>query len=129
MEKVAFTPAGFKQLESQLYQLSDSALLAEANAILADYITWADEHIILNDAQISYLNSLDDFFIASLASKAAIAFVNRLPLNLVLPEYYGNDEEGRGKWFEDASTIIANNTPGEQVTATGELIYNFIIPE
>ncbi|WP_313491946.1 MULTISPECIES: hypothetical protein [Sphingobacterium] len=129
MEKVAFTPEGFKQLEAQLYDLSDSELLDEANAILADYITWADEHIILNTAQISYLNSLDNLFIASLASKAAIAFVNRLPINLVLPDDYDDEEEGRGKWFFDNSTISANNTSGEPVVATGELIYTFVIPE
>ncbi|WP_298938720.1 hypothetical protein [uncultured Dysgonomonas sp.] len=126
MEKVAFTPAGFKQLETQLHELSDSALLAEANAVLADYISWADDHIIFSTAQISYLNGLDSFFIATLASNAAIAFVNRLPLNLVLPDDY-DEEEGRGKWFLDSSTITASNTPGEPAHATGELIYTFEI--
>ncbi len=128
MEKVAFTPSGFKQLETQLYELSDSDLLAEANAVLADYISWADNHIILNTAQISYLNGLDPLFIASLASKAAIAFVNRLPLNLVLPADYDADEdEGRGKWFLDSSTITASSSPDSSVQATGELIYEFEI--
>lgn len=122
MEKVAFTPSGFKQLEAQLYELSDSALLVEANAVSADYIAWADNHIILSTAQINYLNGLDAFFIAALASKAAIAFVNRLPLNLV---YSAEEEEGRGKWFLDSSTILTSNSPGEPVEATGELIYTF----
>ena len=127
MEKVDFSPTGFKDLESQLYELDDTALLAEANAVLANYITWVDEHVILSAAQISYLESLDSFFIASLASKAAITFVNRLPLNLVLPVNYelANEEEGRGKWFLDKSTVAASAAPGEQVVATGELIYEF----
>ncbi len=129
MEKVAFSPLGFKQLEEQLHQLTDIELIAEADAVLADYITWAEEHIILSPAQLNYLNSLDNFFIASLASNAAVAFINRLPLNLVLPDDYDDEEEGRGKWFFDSSTIAVNNTPDEQVMATGELIYTFVIPD
>jgi hypothetical protein len=126
MEKVAFSQAGFKQLESHLYELNDTALKAEANAVLADYITWVDDHVILDTAQIVYLQSLDNIFIASLAAKAATAFVNRLPLNLVLPPDYNQaDEEKRGKWFLDSSTIAASATPGEPVSATGELIYEF----
>lgn len=131
MEKVEFSPMGFKDLQSQLYELSDTALLAEANAVLSNYITWVDEHVILSAAQISYLESLDSFFIASLASKAAITFVNRLPLNLVLPANYSqtNKEEGRGKWFLDKSTLAASAAPGKPVTANGELIYEFEFEE
>ncbi|MNJ95306.1 hypothetical protein D3C87_130160 [compost metagenome] len=127
MEKVTFTPNGFKQLETQLYALSDTDLSDQANSVLADYITWVDDHIILNALQINYLNGLDALFVASLASNAAIALVNRLPLNLVLPDDYDEESEGRGKWFLDSSTIEVSNTPGEPVTATGELIYTFEI--
>ncbi|OJV55359.1 MAG: hypothetical protein BGO31_20740 [Bacteroidetes bacterium 43-16] len=127
MTKVEFSPAGFKDLEAQLHALDDNALNAEATAVMSDYIDWADNHIILSAAQLSYLQGLDRFFVASLASKAAIAFVNRLPLNLVLPVDYEQDDEneGRGKWFLDSSTIAASNTPGASVQATGELIYEF----
>lgn len=127
MAKVEFSPAGFKDLETQLYELSDVALQSEADAVLADYIDWVDNHVQLSTAQISYLQSLDGYFIASLAAKAAITFVNRLPLNLVLPTNYNEaeQEEGRGKWFLDKSTVAVSNAPGEPVTATGELIYEF----
>lgn len=125
MDKVEFSPQGFKQLETQLYALNDVALQAEANAVLSDYISWVKSHFILDPDQINYLNQLDPVFIASLASKASIAFLNRLPLNLVLPDQYESASEGRGKWFLDSSTIVASNIPGETVTATGELIYEF----
>lgn len=126
MEKVEFSQAGFKDLESQLYELNDSALQMEANAVLSDYIGWVDDHVVLDATQITYLQSLDNIFIASLAANAATAFINRLPLNLVLPPNYNQaDEEKRGKWFLDASTIVASATPGEPVSANGELIYEF----
>lgn len=127
MTKVAFSPAGFKDLETQLYKLSAIELQIEADAVFNNYIDWVDNHVQLSTAQISYLQSLDAFFIASLAAKAAITFVNRLPLNLVLPANYSaaNEEEGRGKWFLDKSTVAASNAPGEPVVATGALIYEF----
>lgn len=127
MVKVEFSPDGFKQLEAQLYDLQDSSLYTEADAVLLDYIDWVKEHVLLNTDQVSYLESLDPLFIASLASNASIAFRNRLPLNLVLPEDYSTAQasEGRGKWFLDSSTITASNMPGEHITASGELIYEF----
>lgn len=124
MEKVPFSPQGFKQLETQLYALDDNALQTEADAVLADYIDWADNHIILTAAQISYLQGLDSLFIASLAANAAIAFINRLPLNLVYPDDGGTVQKG-GKWFLDRSTIVPSNSPGNPLEATGELIYEF----
>lgn len=48
MEKVPFSSSSFKQLEVQLYSLSDTALQVEANAILADYIGWVDDYVILS---------------------------------------------------------------------------------
>lgn len=127
MVKVEFSPVGFKQLEAQLYDLQDSALHTEADAVLLNFIDWVKNHVILSTAQVHYLQSLDPLFIASLASNASIAFRNRLPLNLVLPEDYStaHASEGRGKWFLDSSTIVATNRPGANVTATGELIYEF----
>lgn len=131
MTKVEFSPAGFKDLETQLYELSDIDLQSEADAVLVNYIDWVDNHVQLSTAQITYLQSLDAYFIASLAVKAAITFVNRLPLNLVLPTNYSEaeQEEESGKWFLDKSTIVASATPGEPVTATGELIYEFKLEE
>ncbi|OJV54240.1 MAG: hypothetical protein BGO31_12885 [Bacteroidetes bacterium 43-16] len=128
MEKVAFSPAGFKQLETQLYTLDDTALLVEANAVLSDYVDWASNHIILSLDQVAYLEGLDPLFISSLANNASIAFRNRLPLNLILPENYSvAEKDKRGKWFLDASTIAASNIPGSSIQATGELIYEFEI--
>ena len=128
MEKVAFSPAGFKQLETQLYTLDDTALLVEANAVLSDYVDWASNHIILSLDQVAYLESLDPLFISSLANNASIAFRNRLPLNLILPENYSvAEKDKRGKWFLDASTIVASNISGSPIQATGELIYEFEI--
>lgn len=130
MEKVPFSPEGFKQLETQLYALDDTALKAQANAVLADYINWVDNHVILDTAQVTYLQGLDALFIASLAANAAVVFVNRLPLNLVLPNNYTMaSQEGRGKWFLDKTTIAASNSPGEPVSATGQLIYEFTYEE
>lgn len=124
MVKVPFTPQGFKDLEVQLYALDDHALQAEANAVLADYVDWATGHIELTAEQIAYLQGLDTTFIASLAANAAIAFINRLPLNLLHPESDGHSPQ-RGKWFLDRSTIAASDSPGKTVQATGELIYEF----
>lgn len=125
MNKVPFTPAGFKQLEAWLYALNNTELRLEADAVNADYIDWVTNHVTLNDDQVDFLNGLDALFIAALGSKAAIAFVNRLPLNLELPDNYAllTAEKKTGKWFLDKSSIMASNTPNGALLATGELTY------
>ncbi|WP_333624266.1 hypothetical protein [Sphingobacterium siyangense] len=123
MEKVSFTPDGFDDLQTALYALSNAELEIEANAVFTDYVTWVKDHFILNTAQVSYLEGLDTLFIAQLASRAAIAFINRLPLNLILPPGYDPSLPTVGKWFLDGSTIVVLNSPGQAVSATGELIY------
>lgn len=125
MSKVPFTPAGFKELEMKLYAMDDLSLRQEAEDVNADYISWVQANVTLNTDQVYYLEGLDNIFIAQLGSRAAIAFVNRLPLNLELPPDYlsllATDEEG--KWFLDKSTIIASSIPNGPINATGELIY------
>lgn len=121
MEKIPFTPQGFATLQAELYALPDPALQAEADAVFNDYVSWVQDHVILNADQVTYLEGLAAVFIAQLASRASIAFINRLPLILVLPPNYSATDVG--KWFLDGSTIVALNSPGQAVTATGELIY------
>ncbi|WP_313155976.1 hypothetical protein [Sphingobacterium multivorum] len=124
MAKVPFTPDGFDDLQTTLYALTNAELEVEANAVFTDYISWVDDHVVLNAAQLAYLNALDPVFITQLASRASIAFLNRLPLNLVLPpDYDPTAIPSVGKWFLDGSTIAVSNSPGQTVTATGELIY------
>ncbi|MGE8426310.1 MAG: hypothetical protein ACN6O7_00470 [Sphingobacterium sp.] len=127
MEKVTFTPDGFNDLQTALYALTNAELEIEANAVFTDYISWVKDHIILNTAQVNYLEGLDTVFIAQLASRASIAFLNRLPLNLILPPGYDPSLPTVGKWFLDGSTIQVLNSPGQAVTATGELIYEIQI--
>jgi hypothetical protein len=123
MEKVSFTPDGFDDLQTALYALSNAELEIEASAVFTDYVNWVKDHFILNTAQESYLEGLDTLFIAQLASRAAIAFLNRLPLNLIQPPGYDPSLPTVGKWFLDGSTIVVLNSPGQAVSATGELIY------
>ena len=125
MNKVSFTPAGFKELEGWLNALSNAELRMEADDVNADYIDWVNNHVTLNDDQVDFLNNLDPLFIAALGANASIAFINRLPLNLELPDNYSllNVEKKTGKWFLDKSSIVASNTPNGSLLATGELIY------
>lgn len=127
MSKVPFTQAGFEDLADTLYALSDPALNLEADALLADYIQWADDHVVLATAQISYLQSMPTYMIDHLAAMASIGIRSRVPLNLILPSSYSAAARS-GKWFLDRSALAITVDPSFVVVAAGHITYEVVYP-
>ncbi|MNU20682.1 hypothetical protein D3C71_89310 [compost metagenome] len=124
MNKVPFSPVGFKELEAGLYALPEAELLAEANAVGDDYISWAITHVDLSPAQHNFLYTFDPNFVRHLGSKARIVIANRLPMELILPDNYKEKDRVRGsKWFLDHTSLEIYDNTVEPPLATGTLIY------
>ena len=118
MAKVPLTSAGIGELQTYLYSLTEPALLAEAEAVHADFVAWVDGHIELTTAQLDWLGGIDPLYIDYLAAKTAIAFRNRLPLELVVPS-----ATGEGKWFLDKKPIAPRWKGPDNIVATGVLSF------
>lgn len=122
MNKVPLSTAGISQLETNLYALSDASLLLEAKALHQDFVDWLDEHIILNNDQITWLKSIDKIFRDYISAKTAIALINRLPLELELPPVPpsggSSHKKASGKWFQDKDSITPPKWEGAGMIVT-----------
>lgn len=78
MAKENLDPTGIENKLSDLYDLSDSLLNAEAIAIRDDFMTWIDTNFNLTTEQDDYLTAMDDKFRDFLADMCYIAVKNRL---------------------------------------------------
>lgn len=78
MAKENLDPTGIENKLSDLYDLSDNLLNAEAIAIRDDFMTWIDTNFNLTTEQDDYLTAMDDKFRDFLADMCYIAVKNRL---------------------------------------------------
>ncbi|RWU08161.1 hypothetical protein [Pedobacter chitinilyticus] len=135
MSKVPLTPEGIKDLETNLYALTDAALLAQAQDVYLDFIGWIDSNIELDIDQLKWLSDINDsdpVFISYVSSKTSIAMRNRLPLNLELPPVVPAGSfaaKKQGKWImeKDAITPVKWDGAGRIIASgqiTVELGYN-----
>ena len=79
------TSTGIQQKQMDLYALSDPALIAEANSIRSNFITWINANFVVNSAQLIYLNSMPSTWINYAASETAMAVEHRLPIIFSAP--------------------------------------------
>lgn len=88
MSKPPLTTEDVSALTTELYALSDSELLLEADAIAADYLGWMEDKFDLAPEQITYISSAPTqmqkfwgyLYAASFASRGPITF-GALPPN------------------------------------------------
>lgn len=127
MNKVPLSDAGIIQLQTNLYALSDAALLAEAKSLHQDFASWLDDHIILDNDQLTWFKSIDKIFRDYISAKTAIALINRLPITLELPPVPpagSGANKVSGKWFQDKDSIAPPKWEGAGVIITsGELSF------
>jgi hypothetical protein len=79
------TSAGIQQKQMDLYALGNPALIAEANSIRSNFITWINANFVVNSAQLIYLNSMPSAWIDYAASETAMAVEHRLPITFSAP--------------------------------------------
>lgn len=82
MEKPAFTTDDVSNLTAELYSLSDDSLLAEANAIAADFYAWMESKFDLTPDQTTYIASFPEHIKKFYGYACAAAFISRGPVNL-----------------------------------------------
>jgi len=120
MAKQPFTSDGVATKTAELYALSDSLLLIQANLIRSDYRDWIEDNFLLDASQISYLAGVDDGFITYIAQQLGMAVQNRLDVTLETPAS-GDPAVRISKWLSAESSISSKYDGLGVVTATGSL--------
>ena len=82
MSLPALTPDEVSNLTSELYALSDDSLLAEANAVAADFNAWMDSKFDLTPDQTTYIDSFPDNVKMFWGYAIAAAIISRGPIDL-----------------------------------------------
>lgn len=85
MPQRPFSPEGVQEKMTDLFQLSNSALLAQASLAQSDFRQWVKDNFTLDSAQTTYLDNIDDRFIEQAASGTSQALTNRLNIILIRP--------------------------------------------
>ena len=120
MRTYPFTNAGFVELQTHLYALSDSELHAEAASIHLQFNTWMEANFELNTQQILFLVRLDARMTDLLAFLTSFAVENRRPISLHKEEPPPEDD-GQGKIIRPKSTLAASAGVTTPFAATGQL--------
>lgn len=89
MPQQPFTPVGVQAKFTELYALSNTDLLAQANLVRTDFRAWVANNFTLNGDQLMYLDNLNDDWVQLSACQTSFAMKQRLPVNLVAPEPSG----------------------------------------
>jgi hypothetical protein len=79
-----WTPSGVQAKLTELYALSDSLLLAQANLIRSNLRQWVIDNFTLNTTQTTYLNGIDNRWIQFVSAEAGFAVENRRPVTLTI---------------------------------------------
>ena len=119
MAKEPLTAAGVQQKFSDLYALNDTELNAEADLIAGNFRQWVKDNFILGTDQESYLDGIDEVFIASAASDTCIAARNRLGVNYQPPL----TPPGVSKYIRKSSSLVVVYDPVNGTVASGTLSF------
>lgn len=84
-----FTPTGVAQKQTELYDLSDSALYLQAQAIASDFAGWVGSNFTLSTKQSGYLIGLPDFVRSEFGNILASVIMARGTVNMAMPLDYG----------------------------------------
>ena len=127
MFKPALTPFGVNQKTSELYALSDNALLAQVALISIDIVTWIVDNFELTAAQYDYLIGLDPAFLTVFKEQASRAIANRWPV-IYVPGVGTQDissADAGEKWIKSkeentvGSQAVDNEFTGSLTVETG----------
>lgn len=81
MAKQPLTTIGVQAKQTELFALAQPQLDVEANALIANFRAWIDNHFELSTEESGYLISADEDFIRLLSSVVFVAVRNRLPID------------------------------------------------
>ena len=119
MHKQPFTQAGFLALQAQLYQLNDTLLQLEADAIALNFEHWFFNHLDVSLNQLSFLNEISPKALSFIAKQTSFAVANRLPVSLLKDEEEGDKT---GKVIKTKSSFTVTAGSDGQMVVEGELL-------
>lgn len=119
MHKQPFTQAGFLALQAQLYQLNDTLLQLEADAIALNFEHWFFNHLDVSLNQLSFLNEISQKALSFIAKQTSFAVANRLPVSLLKDEEEGDKT---GKVIKTKSSFTVTAGSDGQMVVEGELL-------
>jgi len=119
MHKQPFTQAGFLALQAQLYQLNDTLLQLEADAIALNFEHWFFNHLDVSLNQLSFLNEISPKALSFIAKQTSFAVANRLPVSLLKDEEEGDKT---GKVIKPKSSFTVTAGSDGQMVVEGELL-------
>ena len=119
MHKQPFTQAGFRALQAQLYQLNDTLLQLEADAIVLNFEHWFFNHLDVSLNQLSFLNEINPKALSFIAKQTSFAIANRLPVSLSKDE---EEDDKTGKVIKPKSSFTVTAGSDGQMVVEGELL-------
>lgn len=102
MSKFPFTTEGVQDKLVELYALSDEDLNLQADKIESNFEVWMDENFILNSAQKTFMNNMNEEVLKYYGSQCATCFRHRLTITL---DYPLPPAQGYAKWPESSNTL------------------------
>lgn len=117
MTKFEFTPLGVAAMCQHFQHLDDAALAKASSALNDDFKAWVTNYFELSESQVLYLNTINDQVIDFMASNAAFALRNRLPIVLLKPEFAAKRDS---KVTKPSSSLTAEVLPDGNYEASGE---------
>ena len=122
MTKYPFTTAGFEDLQTALYALTDPELNVQAQLILMDFNDWMEANFDLSTSQITFLESINPETRLFTAFQTSYAVRNRLPVNLIKPLQRTEDPvDDDGKLIRPKSKLISTSDGNGNFSADGYL--------
>lgn len=119
MAKEPLTAAGVQQKFSDLYALNDAQLNAEADLIANSFRQWVKDNFILDTSQETYLDGIDDVFIASAAADTSLAVRNRRSITYQPP----TTPPGVSKYIRKSSSLVVTYNPANGTVVSGTLSF------
>ena len=126
MAQQPLTPAGVQQKKTDLYALSDSQLITQANLIKSDLRTWLKNNFVLDASQQSYLTGMDEQWIQLAACQTSCAVRNRLPVQFTIPNPPPVPPQPASKIIRHWHTIVTDYSPNGGFVANGTLYFEMI---
>lgn len=121
MHKQPFTPAGFRALQVQLYQLDDTLLQLEADAIAQHFEQWFFNHFDVSLNQLAFLNEIEPKALSFTAQQTSFAVANRLPV-ILEKEPEEEVEDKTGKVIKPQSRFTVTAGSDGNMVVEGELL-------
>ncbi|RZK77652.1 MAG: hypothetical protein EOO92_12530 [Pedobacter sp.] len=123
MKKYPLTSAGVEELLAELYELPQPLLEAEADALLENFRGWVIEHFDLSEAQVIYLNQINQKTVDFMAFNSSFAMENRLPIVLdKAAQEYKHDDPPAPKIIITESKLKSSSGSDGSASNEGEMI-------